>query len=76
MMKSKSLLRNPDGTPVNELAATYIEWMKAKQLQVADWCILEDLQEDPAEPDDTVEDDPSSAMNPTLDDISQILKEL
>jgi hypothetical protein len=75
MMKSKAPLRNPDGTPANELAAICIQWMKAKQLQVADWCILEDLQEDPVESDDSFDGDPSS-VNPTIDDISEILREL
>lgn len=79
LMKSTAPLRNPDGSPVSELAATCIEWMKAKQVQVADWSLLEELNEDPPESDDFSDGDVeygSESVNPTLDDISDILKDL
>jgi hypothetical protein len=82
MMKSKAPLRNPDGTPVNELAAIYIEWMKAKQIQIADWGILNELKKVPAKTEDSIdpigsidEESPTS-IDPTIDDISEILREL
>jgi hypothetical protein len=75
MMKTNSPLRNSEGNPVNTLSATYIEWMKAKHLQVADWSALEDF-EDNEDVRTSVEGDPSQVINPSLDDISEILKEL
>jgi len=75
MMKTNCPLRNSDGNPVNTLSATYIEWMKAKHLQVADWSALKD-PEDNEDVGTSVVVDSSQTINPTLDDISEILKEL
>jgi hypothetical protein len=76
MMKTNNPLRNSDGTPANELSATYIEWMRAKHLHVANWSALNDFEDEEETTGMSTAENHIQPVNPTIDDISEILKEL